>query len=174
MKKAFRLHRSSVLFARPPQLRRLVSCHTHMHYLSLVIFAASLTCFNYSGCCRPIPPQPTRPTSIGGWKDSASDSTFRFRAVLLLREGESSSNGNVGVRVTNILEAQPCGDVATEYHRRATVQFFNPSSGHLFCEELVADKSNVRISCADKVGADVISVRDISTAEKWVLFDLRY
>jgi hypothetical protein len=92
----------------------------------------------------------------------------------LLKEGESSSNGKTGVRIARILEAQPCGDVGIEYHRRAAVQFFNPSNGQVLCEELVTDKGNSRISCADKVGVDVIGVRDINTAEKWVLFDLRY
>jgi hypothetical protein len=97
-----------------------------------------------------------------------------YVAVLLLHDGESSSNGKVGVRVTNILEAEPCGDVFSEYHRRATVQFFNPANGQQFCEVLATDKGNARIPCADKVGADTIGVREISTAEKWVLFDLRY
>lgn len=143
-----------------------------MRFISLLVLVTFALI--YCGCCRAVPPQPERPASVEGWNDSASPSTFRFRAVLLLHEGESSSNGKLGVRVKSILEAQTCGDGFSESHRRATVEFFDAVNGQIFCEELVADKGNSRISCADKVGADVIGVRAISTAEKWILFDLHY
>jgi hypothetical protein len=144
-----------------------------MRYLLHIVILTSATCFCHSACCRALPPQPTAPTQVDGWKDSDSGSGFRFRAVLMLKQGGSSSSGNLGVKVTNILEAEPCGDVGIEYHRRATFQFFNPAGGQVFCENTVPDKTNMRITCADKIGVDVIGVRDISTAEKWALFDLR-
>jgi len=122
-----------------------------MRYLLLLVVMTSATCFSFSACCRPLPPQPTAPTKVDGWIDSESDSGSRIRAVLMLKQGESSSNGNLGVRVTNILEAEPCGDVGIEYHRRATFQFFNPAGGQVFCENTVPDKTNMRITCADKI-----------------------
>ena len=143
-----------------------------MRFISIALVAAITLA--YGGCCRPIPPQPKRPASVEGWKEVASDSKVRFRAVLLLHEGESSSNGKVDVRVKNILEGQSCGDVFSEAHRRATVQFFDSVSGKTLCETLVTDQGNSRISCGDKVGAEVIGGRAISTSEKWILFDLRY
>jgi hypothetical protein len=60
---------------------------------------------------------------------------MRFRGVLLLKKGESSNNARVGVKVTDIAEAEPCGDVGIEYHRRARIQFFNPTNGQVLCEE---------------------------------------
>ena len=134
----------------------------------------STVALNYGGCCRSLPPQPNRPANVEGWKDFDSGSGFRFRAVLLLKEGESSENGKMGVRVTDIAEAEPCGDVGIEYHRRATIQFYNPSDGRVFCEEIVAAQGSSSIRCADAVGVDVIAGRAINTAEGWVLFDLRY
>jgi hypothetical protein len=99
---------------------------------------------------------------------------MRFRGVLLLKKGESSDNGTIGVRVIDIIEAEPCGDVGIEYHRRARVQFFTPSDGRVLCEELVADRGNSGVRCGDRLGLAVIGVIAINTAEGWVLFDLRY
>lgn len=144
-----------------------------MRYLLLIVVMTSATCFSYSDCCRPLPPQPAAPTKVDGWKDSDSGSGLRVRAVLMLKQGESSSSGNLGVKVTDILEAEPCGHVGIEYSRRANFQFFNPANGQVFCENTVPDQANWGITCADKIGVDAIGVRDISTAEKWVLFDLR-
>ena len=144
-----------------------------MRYSLFIVVMTSATCFSYSACCRPLPPQPTAPTKVDGWKDSDSGSGFRVRAALMLKQGESSSSGNLGIKVTNIFEAEPCGDVGIEYNRRATFQFFNSANGQVFCEDTVPDKANWRITCADIIGVDAIGVRDISTAEKWVLFELR-
>lgn len=137
------------------------------------VLAATIA-INTDGCCRPLPPQPSRPARVEGWEDSDSGSGFRFRAVLLLKKGESSDNGKIGVKVTDIAEAEQCGDVGIEYHRRATVQFFSPSDGRMLCEEIVVDHGNSTIGCGESLGVDVIGVRAISTAEGWVLFDLRY
>jgi hypothetical protein len=143
-----------------------MNCNT----LCILLCAIALST---GGCCRSLPPQPSRPDKIEGWKDFV-DAGMRFRGVLLLKKGESSDNGKIGVRVTDIAEAELCGDVGIEYHRRARLQFYTPSGGRVLCEELVADGGNSGIGCGDRLGVAVIGVRAINTAEGWVLFDLRY
>ncbi len=119
------------------------------------------------------PPQPTGPVKVDGWKRTTDDGVT-FCAVLLLRKGESSDNGKFGVRVTDIIEADPCcGDPSPLCDRRARIQFFRPSDGRVLCELEPSDRGNNVISCADQIGVNVIGIRAINTAEGWVLFDLR-
>ena len=154
--------------------RPLRATWVHMTCNTLCLILCAIVGLSSAGCCRSLPPQPPRPDKLEGWKDFIDDSGMKFHGVLLLKKGESSDNGTIGVRVTEIAEAQPCADVGIEYHRRALLQFFTPSDGRVACEELVADGGNSEIRCGDRLGVDVIGVRAINTAEGWVLFDLRY
>jgi hypothetical protein len=128
-------------------------------------------------CTQPPPPQPTRPVNVEGWKDVYDKpSGVRYRAVLLLKKGESSDNGKFGVRVVDILEAKPCcSDPGPDCYRRARVQFYDPANGLVLCEMESPSLSNGMIRCADALGAwaSVMGVRAINTEEGWVLFDLR-
>src|SRR5216683_3213072 len=127
-----------------------------MNCNTLCFILCAIVALSTGGCCRSLPPQPSRPDKIEGWKDFVDDSGIRFRGVLLLKKGESSDNGTIGVRVNDIAEAELCGDVGIEYHRRARLQFFTASGGRVLCEELVADHGNSGISCGDRLGVDVI------------------
>ena len=102
------------------------------------------------------------------------DAGVTFRAVLMLRKGESESNGRVGVKVTEIHEANPCcGDPSPLCDRRARIQFFRPSDGQLLCEIESPDRGNTVIPCMNEIDVSVIGIRAINTQEGWVLFDLR-
>jgi len=105
--------------------------------ISLLIFASC-------GPCMQPPPQPARPSNVEGWKDVYDKSSgVRYRAVLLLKKGETSDNGKFGVRVVDILEAKPCcGDPGPDCYRRARVQFYNPASGLVLCETESPSLSN--------------------------------
>jgi hypothetical protein len=124
-------------------------------------------------CTKRPPAQPVGPFEVDGWKETR-DSGVVYVAVLLLRKGESSNNGKVGVRVTEIKEANPCcGDPNPLCDRRATIQFYRPADGRVLCELEPSDRGNNVISCAEEIGVSVIGIRAIDTAEDWVLFDLR-
>jgi hypothetical protein len=108
-----------------------------MFRLLLILLLIFASC----GPCMKPPPQPTRPSSVEGWKDVYDKSSgVRYRAVLLLKKGESSDNGKCGVKVADILEAKPCcGDPGPDCYRRARIQFYNqikaPSTVAQTCEE---------------------------------------
>jgi hypothetical protein len=142
------------------------------HLLTVGLLSATLV----TGCgrCTKSPwPQPDRPTQVDGWKQTKDDGVT-FRAVLLLRKGESSANGKFGVRVTDIIEGNPCcGDPSPLCDRRARIQFFRSGDGQILCELEPSDRGNNAISCGDQIGVSVIGVRAINTADGWVLFDLR-
>jgi hypothetical protein len=104
----------------------------------------------------------------------STEAGVTFRAVLMLRKGESASNGNVGVRVIEIHEANPCcGDPSPLCDRRARIEFFDPGDGRPLCEIESPNLGNTVIPCSDKIDVSVIGIRAINTEEGWVLFDLR-
>jgi hypothetical protein len=144
------------------------------HYISRLFLIPLLTFTSCGPCMQPLP-QPSRPSKVEGWKDIYEKSSgVRFRAVLLLKKGESSDNGTFGVKAVDILEASPCcGDPGPNCYRRARIQFYNPADGRVLCEVEVARQENHVIDCADALGVSVIGVREINTVEGWVLFDLR-
>jgi hypothetical protein len=141
--------------------------------LMVLLVCASLSACG--PCLRPPPPQPARPFKIDGWnKTHDKEAGVTYCAVLVLKKGESSDNGRIGVRVTSILEGDACcGDPAPRCNRRANVQFFRPQDNRLLCEMEVPDNSNSTIPCAEEVGSQVIGVWGINTQEGWVLLDLR-
>ena|SRR6266404_4961067 len=142
------------------------------HLLTVVLVSATLL-MGCGRCTKSPPPQPSGPLKVDGWQRTKDDGV-KFCAVLLLRKGESSDNGKFGVRVTDIIEADPCcGDPSPLCDRRARIQFFRPSDGCILCELEPSDRGNNSISCADQIGVNVIGIRAINTAEGWVLFDLR-
>ena len=159
---------------RAPQLKAIVGPLT-LNEMKLPLFVVLLLSVFISGCrcTKQPPPQPVGPFKVDGWKETR-DAGVTFIAVLLLRKGESSENGKVGVRVTEIHEANPCcGDPSPLCDRRARIQFYRPSDGRVLCELEPSDRGNNVISCGEELGVSVIGIRGISTAEGWVLFDLR-
>ena len=143
-----------------------------MFRLLLILLLIFASC----GPCMEPPHQPTRPSSVEGWKDVYDQSSgVRYRALLLLRKGESSDNGKCGVKVADILEAKPCcGDPGPDCYRRARIQFYNPADGRVLCEVESQSLGNSVIRCGDALGVSVIGMGAINTAEGWVVFDLRY
>lgn len=130
-------------------------------------------CLSCGICLKSPPDQPQGPFKVDGWKMSTA-AGVTFRAVLMLRIGESATNGSTGVRVTEIHEANPCcGDPSPLCERRTRIQFFDPGDGRPLCEIESASLSNTVIPCADKIDVSVIGIRAINTQEGWVLFDLR-
>src|ERR1041384_5882579 len=124
-------------------------------------------------CLKSLPDQPKGPFKVDGWQMSR-EGGVTFRGVLMLRNGESASNGSIGVRVTEIHEANPCcGDPSPLCDRRARIQFFDPRDGRPLCEIESATLSNTVIPCGDKIKVSVVGIRAINTQEGWVLFDLR-
>ena len=144
-----------------------------MKRLGLVTFSLILLCFGCGPCLKSPPAQPVGPFKVDGWQ-TTKDGGVTYRAVLMLRKGESSSHGNVGVRVLEIHEANPCcGDPSPLCDRRARIQFFNPGDGRTLCEIEPSDRGNLVIPCMHEIDVSVIGMRAINTQEGWVLFDLR-
>jgi hypothetical protein len=54
------------------------------------------------GCCSSKLPEPAHPGSVPGWKESHEGGVDTV-GMLVLKKGESSDNGKVGIRVVDII-----------------------------------------------------------------------
>lgn len=138
-----------------------------------VIIVVSISCLSGAGCCRSPLPQPIRPEKVLGW-ESTEIGSVHILGDLLLKTGESSDNGRIGVKVIEIIEADWCYHPGT-FHgtRRARIQFYSLSSGEVLCEDTFLDGYNAVIHCPPEAGISVLSMQAINTEEGWALFDLR-
>jgi hypothetical protein len=136
-----------------------------------------IACF-YAGCCSPQErAQPTRPEKVAGWKDAYFSGVHSI-GEFVLRKGESTEKGELGVRVVDIIPPQPCSEgYASE--PKAVLRFYEPASGKVLCEATFAPGGTVVGEgppfpyCTPEVGLSAISVNAINTKDNWVWFDLR-
>jgi hypothetical protein len=131
------------------------------------------------GCCSSLPPEPKHPGSVAGWKEFR-DGGVHTIAILVLRKSESSDNGKIGVRVVDIIAADPCAGYGTlQRIPRVKLQFFEMPDRRVVCEDLLTDGSGTLLAagpCGEKItklGVSAVSVNAINATEGWVFFELR-
>src|SRR5215475_12460979 len=87
-----------------------------------------------SSCCAPVE-QPAHPGNVLGWvpPDKRSDSTI---AILVLKKGEKSQNGDIGVEISNIFAPErPCAKDSVAGLPSAIIRFYNPKDRQTICEK---------------------------------------
>lgn len=142
--------------------------------IALVSFASLMR-----GCCSSKPPEPTHPGPVAGWKESQEGGVHTV-GTLVLKKGESSDNGKIGVRVVDIIAADPCAGYGTlKSIPRVRMQFYQAPQQKMICEELLTAGSGTSLvagPCGEKIadlGVTAISVNAINATEGWVWFELR-
>ena len=143
------------------------------------VFLIALTSLSFSflsGCCREEVPQPSRPNDVRGWKEYRSG-TVNFICSLVLKEGELSDNGKIGVQVLSIIPPDLCAESNSFLgNARAKLKVFSPADGQVVCEVTVLDRANTDLESSSYCGPNgilkVISVSAINTREKWIAFSL--
>jgi hypothetical protein len=159
-------------------MRPLFKRANSRYWLILSFVVAFIT--SQAGCCdlqlaRRV--QPKYPKKVRGWVDDPYNRRL-FQGPFVLRKGESTENGQLGVRVADIL-APKCSTRFAESPERAQVilQFYDPSSKQVLCEATLAENSNASIDregiCLGKVDVMVVGTAGVNTDEKWAVFDLR-
>ena len=141
------------------------------------LFAAGVIL--YAGCCSPQERvEPVRPDKVEGWKDSYFSGVHSI-AELVLTKGESSDNGELGVKVVDIIQPKPCSEGYAAMPK-VVLSFYRPSDKKVLCEEAIFTEGGTLMGtgppyphCAPEVGLSAISVTAINTKEGWVWFDLR-
>jgi hypothetical protein len=151
---------------------------TIMINVLLCITLASFTTL-MRGCCSAKAPEPSHPGQVAGWKESEAGGVQTV-AILVLKKGESSDNGKIGVRVVDIIAGDPCAAHGTlQSIPRVKMQFYQAPQQRMMCEELLTSGSGTSLVaglCGEKIadlGVTAISVNAINATEGWVWFELR-
>lgn len=133
------------------------------------------------GCCDlqlSMRTQPKYPDRVRGWVLDSTVDRRMFQGPFVLRKGESTDNGKIGVKVFDIISAR-CRTHLAEFPDNAKVvlQFYDPAARQTLCEATVPENTNARIDlpdvCEGKVDITVVGVTEVNTNEKWAVFDLR-
>ena len=140
------------------------------HYLFNVLFVTGLTVTSVS-CCKTAP-QPTRPGEVGGWHIASEKCNYCI-AILVLKKGEKSDNGKIGVEVLDVsAPRKPCARDSVYSYPTTTLRFYNALDQQTICEQAFFP-GTVNVNCESAGGVYSVSIHAINTAENWVFFDLR-
>lgn len=129
-----------------------------------------------SGCyCHPSKPQPNHPGQVRGW-ESYQTSSITILGEFVLKKGESTNNGKIGIMIVDITPPKACAN-PNEWlgSPKVTYRFYNISDNHTFCETTTLDGGGgMGSECADRVpGVTAVYTYAINTKDNWVHFDIR-
>jgi hypothetical protein len=133
----------------------------------------------FVGCCSPqARVEQVRPQKVDGWQDTYFSGVHSI-AELVLSKGESSDNGELGVKVLDIIPPKPCSDGYAGMPK-VVLSFYRPSDKTVLCDEAIFTEGGTSMGtgppyphCTPEVGLSAISVKAINAKEGWVWFDLR-
>src|SRR5882672_9988660 len=98
---------------------------------------ALASCSLIRGCCSSKSAEPAHPGSVAGWKESHEGGVHTV-GMLVLKKGESSDNGKIGVRVVDIIAADSCAGYGTlQSIPRVKMQFYQAPRQTVICEEIL-------------------------------------
>src|ERR1700752_5223329 len=128
-----------------------------------------LIAFLYAGCCSPqARVQPARPAKVAGWKD-VNFSGVHSIGEFVLSKGESTDNGEIGVKVVDIIPPKPCSEGYAAMPK-VVLSFYRASDGKVLCDEAIFTEGGTSMGtgppyphCKPDVGLSAISVNAINT-----------
>jgi hypothetical protein len=128
-----------------------------------------------SACCTPIHrEEPLFPADATGWSKVES-TTNAVEGNLVIKKGERSDNGKIGVSVIEIIPGSACAEGGSqERQARVKLQFVRIPAGQILCEDVFPENGTIRLSataCESKLdgyGIRVIGVKGINLTQQWV------
>ena len=139
-------------------------------YLLPIVLALFTSCFGWGAEIE----KPTRPTSVRGWQKYETGS-ITVKGEFVLKKGESTDNGRVGIKVVDLYPAEHHLLDSPELPK-AKVQFFRVPDQTPICEGVFTRGSNsltLADLCKNNLDWTVIYIRDVNYDEGWVFLDLR-
>ena len=118
--------------------------------------------------------EPPYPHNLVGWKYREEDGVG-ILGEFVLKKGESTNNGEVEIKVVELIPAEPCADLGTALaHKRVKLQFIRMADKKVVCEDTIPDTfgGNSCGSALDEFWINGIGMRGINMKEQWVHFML--
>lgn len=149
-----------------------------MKSILMQVFVSLMICI-FSACCPPIDhDDPPYPTDARGWGEYQRNGAT-ILGNFVLKEGESTSNGKVVVKVIGVKPGDSCASIGTQA-RVATVrlQFLRASDEAVICEDAFPDHGTLSFRATkcgkalDDFGLTGVGVSGINLKDKWAHFRL--
>ena len=149
--------------------------------LVLFLLAAGLL----NACCsKPHHDEPPYPTNISGW-EGTRDNNGKIHRKFVLRKGEVTDNGEIQIKVVDIIPPEPCAEVGTfQRQARAKIQFIRLSDNRILSEDIYPEHGGSFIPYKEDdstsptklvlTGLDIAAIvtLGINLKEQWICFQL--
>src|SRR5215813_7314934 len=142
------------------------------------VLMAGFVCYltvSLMGCTYKQKPLPARPEQVRGWKDKAFDGVDSL-AELVLDQGKSSENGQLGVEVVSISPYETKASPFDHPNPPDAVLRFYRVSDHKLIQDINVFPGGRNLeegSPISEFGIHGIYVNAINKKERWLWFDLR-
>lgn len=129
------------------------------------------------GCCRrPQLPEPTPPTVVRGWQDF-EESGVHYVGEFILKKGQSTDNGQIGVSLVDVIPAKPCADEGYFSYPKAVIRFYRVSDQEVLCEAtFLAGGGGTLLNSPSYCGTNIdltgLSLMSVNTTDGWAHFAL--
>jgi hypothetical protein len=137
-----------------------------------------LLCLLVPGCCYfETREEPPYPTDVTGWKQSREGGILSL-GKFVLKEGETTDNGQVQVKVIRLYDGDMCSEAGTLGRLpKAAFQFTSLPDQKVLCKAAfnAGGASSISSVCGDgldQFGISSIAVGGVNTKDKWVSFAL--
>jgi hypothetical protein len=142
-----------------------------MRILPVIAAIVILQILTACSCPEPKIEYPPYPAKVTGWKETVAESGFKIRAHLVLKKGEESDNGKIGVKVVDILPPERCAEPLS-YHGQVRVvfEFYNVSDRQQKHREEILFAGNHAIKCPFPYDATLIGISNANVKDEWVEF----
>jgi hypothetical protein len=154
------------------EAKAITLAKVHCYFLGLAIAFSSLLVWFFS---TGIQLQPRRLSDPNGWQEAALGGGIKLMGQFVLRKGESTENGKIGIKLLNITSKDcPFATICLAPQAKATLRFYKPVDGSIICEPtLESDDTSYK---ADLVCSGLpftyLEVREINTREDWALISI--
>ena len=121
--------------------------------------------------------EPSYPANVSGWQ-AYTRQGVKFRGSFVLKTNETTSDGNIQIKLINILPADPMAESGAHNSRpRARLQFTRVVDQKVICEGTYAEDEGRTLAadCGDTlehIGIIGVGIRAINLKEGWVFFEL--
>jgi hypothetical protein len=142
----------------------------------LIVLYLTINGFFSWGCCRSPSPQPNRPTEVSGWRQ---DQIAPGKAIcyVVLNEGESSQNNELGMKVIEIVPPNLCAEPNSfSGNPQVVLSLYKVTDGQELCRVTLLSRGYTNLQTDSYCGKNDffsgITVNAINTKDKWAEFSL--
>lgn len=141
----------------------------NMKCLCPVVLA--LLVFSCGGCCKSLQSSATRPAKVRGW-ETWDDRGLHLIGEFVLKKGEKSDNGNIGIELLDVKEGKAtCLFFEEPTEPEAILRFYSLSDPQISCTVTTHVAGRI-LDCDKRLNLNTLGVFAINAREGWVHFNL--